>query len=570
MNLNEQSDNRLISIPRYFTIFLFQIIFVFAGLQVMHAQRIVNVAPDIPGTVGALNIAIEGDVNTDGTRIDENTIYRLERDGVYWIDGSLENQGYHLQIDAEDGEGHPPIIRSASDFTGSASEILFTVRGDLTVRGLYLSQISDLGALGKNPFVVNADNVRLVIDHCWLDYDEQGWIRLNNSNVKVYVSNTIARNSGRNDGSHNGRILDTRGNNTDTLSFVNNTIYNIQGQSLRPDGAVINYIKMDHNTFVDNSWGFGFDRVLHLEFTNNLFTNMGFRRATLGGVGTDYEEAIFTFLSVNNIDGLNDADRTLIIRNNNFELPIDQLEFGDHGAQLGPHRNDVQTIFDTTPDSLVTNPLFLGTTARSLFDQGILILENNIHESESNLNFADRSDFQTLINFMNHEYFNPQDVDNYPLMWDKPESRVTGSSLDDWRDFTYSTESESYMGAVGGFPIGDLNWYPELKEIWDAGGTITSLEPVHNVPDKFRIAGNYPNPFNPSTNLIFDLANQSEVSFEVFNILGQQVQYINAGFFNAGRHEVRLDASNLMSSGIYIVRMNAGIYSSTHRMTLLK
>lgn len=566
----KRSVNGKIQIKRKLFIYMFLIIFLLAGQQGIYAQRIVDVAPDAPGTVGALNITIEGDVMQDGSRVDENTIYRLERDGVYWLDGILENQGYHLTIIAEDGDGHPPIIRAASDFTGSATAELFRVRGDFTIRGVYISQISDLGALGKNPFIVNADNVRLVIDQCWLDFDEQGWIRLNNSNVKVYVSNTIGRNSGRNDGSYNGRILDTRGNNTDTLSFVNNTLYNIQGQSLRPDGAVINYIKMDHNTFVDNSWGFGFDRVMHLEFTNNLFTNMGFRRARLGGTGADYEEAIFSFLSVNNIEGLNDADRVLTISNNNFELPTDQLEFPEHGAQLGPYHADIQNIINTTPDSVLANPLLLGTTGRMLFNDGILIMENNIHDSESNLNYANRSDMQILVDFMNHQFFNPQDVDNYPLMWDNPDSRITGSSLNDWRDFSYSSDSESYTAAEKGFPVGDLNWFPDLKEIWEAGGSITSTEPRQSVPSQFRIAGNYPNPFNPTTNLIFELTSHNDVRFEIYNVLGQLVQTLEAGLYNAGRHEIRFEASNHLSSGIYIVRMVAGNEISTHHMTMLK
>ncbi|PJF20410.1 MAG: hypothetical protein CUN56_16315, partial [Phototrophicales bacterium] len=65
------------------------------------AQRTVNVTPGF----GTLNEAIDGDTTATGARVDSNTVYVLERDGIYILDGTIEHRGYHLQIVAADGDG---------------------------------------------------------------------------------------------------------------------------------------------------------------------------------------------------------------------------------------------------------------------------------------------------------------------------------------------------------------------------------------------------------------------------------------------------------------------------------
>ena len=134
---------------------------------------------------------------------------------------------------------------------------------------------------------------------------------------------------------------------------------------------------------------------------------------------------------------------------------------------------------------------------------------------------------------MDHYAFHPDDVDNYPLMWDKPESRVEGSSLSDWRDFSYSVSSESYTAAEGGFPVGDLNWFPEMKELWASGYTVSN-ENEREIAGEFVLHQNYPNPFNPSTNINFELSQTSEVNIAVYDMLGRKVSDLVSGQMNAG------------------------------------
>ncbi|MDG5768277.1 zinc-dependent metalloprotease [Balneolales bacterium ANBcel1] len=76
------------------------------------------------------------------------------------------------------------------------------------------------------------------------------------------------------------------------------------------------------------------------------------------------------------------------------------------------------------------------------------------------------------------------------------------------------------------------------------------------LPELFALQANYPNPFNPSTTIRFDLPEQAFVSISVYDIMGRRVASLASSTMSAGSHNVSFDASNL-SSGIYIARFTA-------------
>lgn len=88
-------------------------------------------------------------------------------------------------------------------------------------------------------------------------------------------------------------------------------------------------------------------------------------------------------------------------------------------------------------------------------------------------------------------------------------------------------------------------------------------------PVAYSLSQNYPNPFNPATVISFELPAASDVTLEVFDILGRRVAVLLDGTVSAGRHEVQFDASNL-SSGMYIYRIRANNFVQTRQMTLIK
>ncbi|GEM_PF-6480560 len=93
--------------------------------------------------------------------------------------------------------------------------------------------------------------------------------------------------------------------------------------------------------------------------------------------------------------------------------------------------------------------------------------------------------------------------------------------------------------------------------------------PVYQQPDQYRLYPNYPNPFNPITNIKFSLPKQTKVELKVFNLYGREISTLVNKRMNQGVHTVIFEAGDL-SSGTYIYRLEAGPYSDARRMLLIK
>lgn len=115
---------------------------------------------------------------------------------------------------------------------------------------------------------------------------------------------------------------------------------------------------------------------------------------------------------------------------------------------------------------------------------------------------------------------------------------------------------------------------PEIQPMLDAIGfipdsTTTNLNEESNLPEGFNLYGNYPNPFNPSTNIEFSISETQNVTIHIYDTLGRQVKQLLSDELNAGIHNIRWDASDY-SSGIYFYRIviNDNLY--TGKMLLQK
>jgi len=85
----------------------------------------------------------------------------------------------------------------------------------------------------------------------------------------------------------------------------------------------------------------------------------------------------------------------------------------------------------------------------------------------------------------------------------------------------------------------------------------------------FSLAQNYPNPFNPSTRVEYSIPTGSLVTIKVFDILGREVATLVNEQKAAGSYTATFDASNL-ANGTYIYKIQAGNFTDTKKMTLLK
>jgi hypothetical protein len=99
---------------------------------------------------------------------------------------------------------------------------------------------------------------------------------------------------------------------------------------------------------------------------------------------------------------------------------------------------------------------------------------------------------------------------------------------------------------------------------------MTSVEQISNdLPRYFSLEQTYPNPFNPSTTINYQLPKASSVSLKIFNTLGQLVASLVDEHKEAGNYQVQWNAAAL-SSGIYFYRLGAGKFVDMKKMLLLK
>jgi len=121
-----------------------------------------------------------------------------------------------------------------------------------------------------------------------------------------------------------------------------------------------------------------------------------------------------------------------------------------------------------------------------------------------------------------------------------------------------------YIGNDGDYVALDNVKVTGFESITDVQDTNTDI-----VPNNFELSQNYPNPFNPSTQINYSLPESGNVRLIIYDILGREVKTIVNEFQNAGSYSIDFNAGEL-SNGIYFYRLNAGGFSTTKKMILLK
>jgi len=170
----------------------------------------------------------------------------------------------------------------------------------------------------------------------------------------------------------------------------------------------------------------------------------------------------------------------------------------------------------------------------------------------------------------------PGETTNYDLntwyAWD-PSTGAIDDSIK-W-DFTFSTDSvnvrpraiafspdgnTAYVGCFG------LSTYPAMQKF----SRVTSVEPIEGVlPTSFSLDQNFPNPFNPSTEIHFTLIEGGRTTLRVFDMLGREIATLLDEDLDAGAYRKVFDASRL-SSGTYMYSLTSNGSTITKKMLLMK
>ncbi len=551
-----------------------------------------------------VNIQIASDTLADGSHDPAKTVYMAESGNFYAFDGTL-NVDFDLVIlgpDAtwiKDQTAPPVFLQIPAAAGGTGRDMIHILAGGSTrIKNVIMDgNLPDGNLVGA--FVVNSGGYKVIFDNC-------------------------ALSSALNFTSRNQALVDT-------LSYTNclfiNTVRKastpFNGILTRIDAACTNFI-FENNTSINSGRMFGnggnFITSKMSEIHNTILNTQ------VNGHELHWYEA----LQANNIY-YNWSYRGRNIKTNHYEAPFTTWDFYYEIAGVLDsislyEGNNAFYLDPAFPDywNNTINPQIANDSDKIiscfLWDKGVDTTISNDNNFTIGKNY-----WQFNPGFTN----NPSKTDSM-LAWDiyywAGTLGITGpTDWPDWRiqlvvdydqnaqpvlnwppafDLTYSN---SYLQTAGtdGLPLGDLNWYPSAKATYmanrdtyiaalrdsmtnatwvytpgDSASAIVTPDMVDvqyessNVPDNFYLRNNYPNPFNPSTKIEFGLPEQSEVTFSVFNILGQKVFEETAKSLAAGVHSFKFDASQL-SSGIYIYSIHAAGASgknfiSSKKMMLLK
>jgi len=427
-------------------------------------------------------------------------VYQLTRGERYLLTESIE-PGVDVTIEAV-GDGPRPLIQTLGVNNDPDRPIQLRTDGTtLTLRGVAVTNRATNGVNAERTIRMRAPDTRLVIEDVEFSDEPTMVIRLDAGPVDIFVRDTIVRDVGDPGGNENeGRFIDDRGNDIDSLSIVNSTFYNINSRVLRDDGGDLGSLQFVHNTVAIAG-----DRVLEVGdvadggdvlIRDNLFANTGYRGAT------------------------DDSPRV-------------QIRFGDVSD------NTMVTIEHL--NYFVSDSFLGGNAMPAPFD------------STAQVRFEATGNTQSLLN-------EPVTFTNAPAA---PPTVIPDPNAGSY-DFSYDTSGAVGTASSNGQPLGALTWFAQM---------ITSAE-TDETPDGFVLHGAYPNPFNPTTTLQFDLREGAQVDVQVFDMLGRRVLAMPAGAYGPGAaHTLRLDAS-ILPSGTYLYRLTAVTATQTllqtGAMTLLK
>jgi hypothetical protein len=136
--------------------------------------------------------------------------------------------------------------------------------------------------------------------------------------------------------------------------------------------------------------------------------------------------------------------------------------------------------------------------------------------------------------------------------------------------FGTTTEPKSYSFTDDNVTTGKYKY--RLKQV-DYDGTFeysneVEIE-VNLLPKEFILYQNYPNPFNPITKIKFSVPKQTRLKINLYNVLGELVQIITEGLYEAGNYEAELNAETL-PSGIYIYKFESSEFVQSKKLMLVK
>jgi hypothetical protein len=538
-------------------------------------------------------------LNLDTVNVPAGRVYELRANGYYPlavdITTSTKRPTVIIGEDAtrlvsnKNASSAPPVICGSTISGGGSNPGKIFFSNDLTIKNCGIIPAASDGSTGWQFFGCSAPNCTVLLENDLFEHTLWIFMTADKPGTKLFWKDCYFVNMSGQACRRNGGVFDGFSN-MDTVLVENCTHIMAQGSMYKFRNYVYNRIIFNHNTFI-NCGGTIFENIgyeSNMSITNNIFVNSNlqpFQKYVAGDWGEVDADTLVTGLV--NVRDFPDNTYTVVPRKILVEGNVIYWDsrFNDMNTTLNTNKVNGYTAWQS---QMVT----MNTRSQAMFD-------NNTKYPY----LTEGVWYRTLPSFTNSRDLLTTQVDNLKTFSVGTVDLSSTNVLPNWRlvnigadyfvysdwpipvDLSYSN-ADLLIGATGGFPVGDLNWFPAKKALWTAqrdaentaitnalnAGTktiATGVDKVENLPITFQLQQNYPNPFNPSTKITFSLAHSANTSLKVFDMLGREVATLVNGYTVSGTHDVQFNAMNL-ASGIYYYKLTSGNFTEVKKMVLLK
>jgi len=534
----------------------------------------------------------------DTLNVPAGRVYLLKSNGYYPLATNPTTSTQHptvivgadntILVNNKNGSSAPPIICGSTIEGAGSNTGGLNFANNLTIKNCSIIPAASDGSLGWAFFGCAAPNCTVLLQNDLFEHTRWIFLTADKPGTKLLWKDCYFVNMSGQACRRNGGVFDGFSN-MDTVLVENCTHVMAQGSMYKFRNYVYSRIIFNHNTFINCS-GSVFESLgyeSNMSITNNIFVNSNiqpFQKAVKGDWGETDADTLVTGLV--NVRDFPDATYPVVPRKILVEGNVVYWDtrFNDMNTTLNTHHVNGYTAWQS---QMVT----MNTRSQAMFN-----------DNAKYPYLTEGVWYRKLPQFTDSKNLLTAQVDSIKAFSVGTVDSASTNVLADWRlvnvgadfyiysdwpvpvDLSYS-DADLLKGATGGFPVGDLNWFPAKKATWlaqyaaentaitnalNAGTTtITGVDEVSTLPVTLQLQQNYPNPFNPSTVIDFTLPSQSNVDLKVFNVLGQEVATLAHGVLAAGQHSITFSAKNL-PSGIYFYRLNAGNHVDIKKMVLMK
>ena len=201
-------------------------------------------------------------------------------------------------------------------------------------------------------------------------------------------------------------------------------------------------------------------------------------------------------------------------------------------------------------------------------DQPILLLPENaqlINTLTPSLNWNEVPDAQYYYITISH--YNGEILKEVTLIAQHQDIQILEGTLEYNTSYFWKVQA---CNVFGGGPWSEISYFQTLSYVDpNVGADNAVIKNKISSGKQIKFYSNYPNPFNPTTKINYEILTNSFVKITVYNVLGKEVKTLVNSYQNAGMHTIEFNASSF-ASGIYFCRLESNGIVTIGKMNLIK